>query len=127
MAEGVDLVNVAKTVWEVIKDGAPSAQANSAYCQAMPSKTQIPWEDLKGWQTKSFTISFKMNSKLDDLLGLDPTIDLVLKGEFRYNGHSDKTPGFFLDDFRISCQKVHVDWGWTVNINASVHGNPFNK
>jgi hypothetical protein len=38
MAEGIDILNLAKTGWEVVKDGKPSAQAQSAYCQAMPSK-----------------------------------------------------------------------------------------
>jgi hypothetical protein len=126
MAEGIDLVNVAKTAWEIIKDNKPSAQAQSAYCQAMPSKKKVAWEDLKGWKTLTGEWPYKAYTTLDKWFGLDPSIDLLFHVEFRFGGHTDKTPGLFLDDFRVSCKPNNVDWPWKVNVNASVHGNPYN-
>src|SRR5262249_12589057 len=74
----------------------------------------------------TFEWPFKMWTHLDDWLGLDPSIDLLFHGEYRYGGQADGTPGLFLDDFRVSCKVNNVDWPWKVNVNASVHGNPHN-
>ena len=126
MGEGIDIVNLAKTAWEIVKDSKASATAQSAYCQAMPSKTQVAWEDMKGWQSTTFDWPFKMYTHADKLFGWDPSIDLMLHGECRFKGQADGTPGLFLDDFRVSCSRIHVDIPWKVNINASVHGNPYN-
>jgi hypothetical protein len=127
MAGEVDtIVNLAKTGWEIVKDNKPSSAAQTAYCQAMPAKNQLAWEELAGWKTKSFSWPFKMYTHLDNLLGMDPSIDIEFYGEYQYGGEAETVPGQFLNNFTVWCKKVHVDIPWTVNVNAAIQGNPFN-
>lgn len=123
---GVDLVNLAKTAWDIVKDGKPSASAQSAYCQAMPSKQQLAWEELAGWKTATFDWEYHVPSTLDDWLSLDPSLDLEFHGEYQYGGESPSTPGKFLNNFTVWCKRCDVDWGWSCNVNATTQGNPFN-
>jgi len=125
MAE-LDLVNLGKAAWEIIKDGKPNATAQSAYCQAMPEKKQLAWEELEGWKTKTFKWPFTMKTVWDDWWGSDPTIDIDFFGTYDFGGHNDKTPGSFLNNFSVWCKKCDVDWGWTVNVDATTQGKPKN-
>src|SRR6267142_2935686 len=92
--EIIKLVNEGvKGLWEVVKDGQPSATAQTKYIQVMPSRAQVAWEDLGGWSTKVYDWSFWQNSKLDDWLGLDPSVEVKFHLEFQYGGKTKKAKG----------------------------------
>jgi hypothetical protein len=120
------IVNLAKAAWEIVKDNAPSASANTSYCQAMPSKAQLSWEDLSGWKTASDDWGFRWKTNFDDLLGLGPTIIIDFHLEYDWNGQSSKTAGLFLNNFTVWCKEFHAGWGWTVNVDATTQGNAKN-
>jgi hypothetical protein len=126
MAEGIDWVNLAEKGWAIVKDNKADAKAKSAYCQAMPSKKQIAWEDLKGWKTATFDWPFKMYTHLDDWLGMAPSIDFRFHGEYLFGGQADGTPGLFLNNYRVSCEVENVDMPWSVDVDATVTGAPYN-
>lgn len=121
-----DIVNLAKATWEIVKDNAPSAAAKTCYCQAMPSKKQLSWEQLSGWQTATSDWAWTMNTQFDDLFGTGPHIAVDLHLEYDFGGRSSKTAGLFLNNFTVWCKKIEVGWGWTVNIDATTQGNPKN-
>ena len=126
MSDEIDLVNVAKAAWAVVEDGKPNASAKSAYCQAMPSQKQLGWEKLAGWQTKATHWNYQMFTKWDNIWGLDPTIDIDFQLQYDYGGTTADAKGFFLNNFTVWCSKCDVDWGWTVNVDATTQGNPKN-
>ena len=120
------IVNLGKFGWELIKDNKPVASAQTSYCQAMPAKNQLAWEELAGWKTQSFTWPYKMNTYLDNWLGMHPSIDIEFYGEYQYLGESKTVPGQFLNNFTVWCKKCDVDIPWKVNVNAAIVGNPHN-
>jgi hypothetical protein len=126
-SEIIKLVNEgAKGLWEIVKDGQPSTSAQTKYIQVMPSKTQVDWEELGGWKTKTIDWTFQAYSIADQWFDWDPSIDLALHLEFQYGGQTNKAKGLFLNNFVVWCVKAHADWGWHVNVNASTTGNPVN-
>ena len=130
MADESDIIKLvnegAKGLWEIVKDGQPSTSAKTKYVQVMPSKAQVAWDELGGWKKVEFDWNFRKYSKMDQLMGWDPSIDIDLHLEFQWGGQSKKAKGMFLDNFVVWCVKAHADWGWTVNVNASTTGNPVN-
>jgi len=120
------IVNLAKEGWAIVKDNAPDATAETTYCQAMPDKKQLAWEDLSGWKKASDKWSFQYKTKFYRTFSFGPTVDIDFQLDYLYGGHSDVTPGLFLNNYSIWCKTIDVPWGWTVNVDAKTSGKPFN-
>ena len=121
------IVNLAKETWAIVKDNAPDATAETTYCQAMPEKAQLSWDELYGWKKSSDSWSFQYKTKFYRLFGSGPTVDIDFQLEFLYGGRSDKVPGLFLNNYTVWCKSIDVPWGWTVNVDAKTAGKPFNS
>jgi hypothetical protein len=121
-----EIVNLGKAAWEIVKENRPSATAKSSFCQAMPSKKQLSWEQLAGWKTHSADWECAWITKLADIFGGGPNIVVKLHLEFDWNGQSSKAAGLFLNNYTAWCRSVDVPWGWDVDVDATTQGNPKN-
>jgi hypothetical protein len=132
--QGVSLdsmVNLGKTAWEIVKEGSPTSAAKSAYCQAMPSKKQLPWEEISDWKTFSTewercwqTSFFKGLTPVPS--GADSDIRVKLQLEFDWNGQSKKAAGLFLNNCSVWSKYSKSIKDWHLDVDATVQGNPKN-
>jgi hypothetical protein len=120
------ILNTAKFGWEIVKDGAPVASAQSSFCSAMPK--DVPMTELYGW--KNWTGKFYVN-KYDSwpswLGGPRHVIDAEFRATSVSGGRTDRAPGLFLQSFSIWCKSVDVGWGWSLSANANVKGEAYNS
>ena len=127
MGEGnIDLVNLAKAAWKIVEDGKPSGSSKSSFCQAMPSKSQLGWDELGGGKVIGKSWAYKMQSVLDGWLNLEPSVDMEFQWELRYGATTPKGKGLYIEYFKVTCNKCNVDWGWTANAEAAMIGPPAN-
>lgn len=114
------IVNAGKTAWDIVKDNKAKSGASSSFCAAVPKK--LKFTELSGWKTKSGTWKFK---RLSGFGGVTVDVDLVYS--FDFNGSTDKAPNAkFVNNFTCYAKAVDVSWGYDVNVNATVKGNPIN-
>lgn len=113
-----DVVNTAKTAWDVIKDGKPVAAVTSDFANALPKDTD--WTNLSGWSTqrKEMALSFEVVN----LLGFTTIRMKIVAGWFS-NG-SLNGQGKFINNATL-VSDVYAAWGWNINMTASIK-NPFN-
>ncbi|MCI0683374.1 MAG: hypothetical protein L0Y71_14820 [Gemmataceae bacterium] len=121
------IVNTLKEAWAIVKDNAPDATAETTYCQAMPEKSQLAWEELYGWKKAADKWSFQYKTKFYRTFGFGPTVDIDFELGYLWGGRSDKAPGLFLNNYTVWCKSIDVPWGWTVHVDAKTGGKPFNS
>jgi hypothetical protein len=121
-----EIVNLGKAAWEIVKDNRPNATAKSAYCQAMPSKKQLSWEELAGWKTSSQDWQRAWQTKLSEWTGGSANIVIKFHLEYDWNGQSKKAAGLFLNNFTVWCRSVDAPWGISVDVDATTQGAPKN-
>ena len=125
MSDTADLIgaitNLGKGAWDIVQDGKAKSGAKSAFCSAVP--TDIKFTELYGWKTKTGT----WKRIWETWYGLD-VIEYELTYSFQYGGMSDKAPGaVFVNNFSVWCKSVSVMWGFSISIDASVKGQPYNS
>src|SRR5207245_6651230 len=83
-----DVVNVAKTAWEIMKDGRPVVNATTDFANAVPSG--VPWSALTGWALEPMALRWRYHT--ENALGFNDT-DIYFKLKWHYNGrHSGHGP-----------------------------------
>ena len=93
---GVDVVNLGKFAWDVVKDNAPVANQSSDNANAVPKG--VDFMDMKGWSSEPRRL--KLHYHTENTLGTNATdIDLIC--EWYYNGYATagaaKGPGQFIN------------------------------
>lgn len=114
------IVNAGKTAWDIVKDNKAQSGASSSFCSAVPKK--LKFTELSGWKTKSGSWKFIRMTGFNTV-----AVEVELVYSFDYNGSTAKVPGAkFVNNFACYAKNVDVFWGYDVNINATVKGNPIN-
>jgi hypothetical protein len=117
---GVDtIINGLAKGWEIVKDNRPASSAKGSFCQAIPGN--YPFSKISGWKhtSKSWGLSFH------NLIGEEIcAVEFVL--DYQWGGEINGVKGLFLTNFNVWCKSIDVGWGWTMNVDATVSGNPFN-
>ena len=113
------IIEIGKTVWEIIKEGKPVVDYKTDWAGAVPkgvSWTQLEhFRDYKwgvfGWTFKNAfgaeTVRFRWN--------------FVWSCKGSYNGH-----GSFLMHVGAAVTEIYAAWGFTVNVVCTVDSNPVN-
>ncbi|HEX3744333.1 MAG TPA: hypothetical protein VHW09_10400 [Bryobacteraceae bacterium] len=114
------IINGLDKAWAIVKDNKPDSSAKTSFCQAIPGK--IPFNELYGWKNESMPFSYELKNKLGITV-----IDVQLQLDCLWYGQSTKARGLFLNNFNVWCKSCDVEWGWTLNIDATVSGNAFNS
>ena len=114
------IVNAGKTAWDIVKDNKAQSGASSSFCSAVPKK--LKFTELSGWKTKTGKWKFIRQTGFGN-----NAVEVELVYSFDYNGSTAKVPGAkFLNNFTCYAKSTDVSWGYEVNINATVKGNPIN-
>jgi hypothetical protein len=114
------IVNAGKTAWDIVKDNKASSGAQSSFCSAVPEN--LKFTELSGWKTKSGSWFFRRQNGFGGTM-----VDVELVYSFDWGGTSDKVKGaLFVNNFTCYAKSADVSWGYTVNVDATVKGNPTN-
>jgi len=114
------IINGLSKGWDIIKDGKPVSSAKTTFCQAVPGN--IPFNKLYGWRNETAQWGFTMQNHLGMTV-----VDVELQLDCLWNGQAPTARGLFLNNFAVWCKSIDLDWGWSVDVNATVTGNPFNS
>ena len=119
---GVDIatiVNVALTVWDIIKENAPVINYATDYANAIPK--DAGWLDLENFtDTKYGPFGWVMKDVLNlTLVEFKFYFSYACQGS--YEGH-----GKFLDNVTPSIEHIYAANGWTVNVNTTIPERPTN-
>lgn len=115
------VVNMAKFAWDVIKDGAASADIADSRANAVPQVDD--WLSLTGAQGPNVYSMKYSNSflwPLDDYVHVQFEIQLKWDIGARYKGG-----GAFIPNIWLTVPECFVGWPWNVNISFSAQ-NPTN-
>ena len=111
-----DVVNVAKTAWEIMKDGRPVVNATTDYANAVPSG--VPWSALTGWALEPMALRWRYHT--ENALGFNDT-DIYFKLKWDYNGRH-RGHGRFINRATCIIESHDQAWGNTFESNASIKG-----
>lgn len=108
------IVNIADTIWQVMKDGEPVVNANLKYATAVPDGVES-WTFLTNWSRpvfRTYTVTYRnlFNIKV-------VTFKLAIK--YTYNG-AYQGRGKFLTAVGIDMLEQTVLWGWNMSLMAEV-------
>jgi hypothetical protein len=116
-----DVVNAAKTAWDVIEDGAISPDVATSTCSAMPHV-----DDLTSISAPVGTnhMSRQILYFRDTSDGLEETVRVNWTLNWEY-GSKYKGGGAFIPNCWITVEHAHAVWGWKIDLTMTVH-NPTN-
>src|SRR3954452_13743232 len=109
------IVNAAKFAWDVIKDGAPSADISNSTANAVPQVDD--WQALSDAKGPN---SYRMHDHVDYVWPLDDyehvEFTILLKWDFgaRYKGG-----GAFIPNVWVEVPECFVGFGWHVDIRLT--------
>ncbi len=115
----ITLVNGLDRAWSIVKDGKPDGAAKRRSCQAIPKGMSA--KNLSGWKAETTSWSYVVKNRLNE-----NAVELRFQLRYRWNGQSDTTKGLFLTDCGVWAD-ANTMWGYTVSVEASVKGQPFNS
>jgi hypothetical protein len=114
-----ELVNGGERGWQILRDNKPVGSAKSKSCQALPK--QVKATELTGWKTEKADWTCALKNERNEV-----TVEIDFHLQYRWNGQTPTANGLFLADFGIWAD-AKIPWGYTVNVEASVDGAPFNS
>jgi hypothetical protein len=114
----LDVVNLGKFVWDVVKDNSPVADQKSDNANAVPKGASFT--DLSGWESDPH--SMKLRYHTENIIGTNAT-DINITCEWYYNGKYNGS-GQFINAATVYAS-VDAAFGSTINIKASID-NPMN-
>ena len=114
------IVNGLDKAWTIIKDNKPDSSAKSSFCQAVPGN--IPFNELYDWKSGSTSWPWIK----ENLVGTN-VVEAEFQLDYLWNGRTDSVRGLFLNNYNVWCKSIDVAWGFTVNVDATVSGSPFNS
>jgi hypothetical protein len=114
----LDVVNLGKFVWDVVKDNSPVADQKSDNANAVPKGASFT--DLSGWESDPH--SMKLHYYTENIFGRNAT-DINITCEWYYNGKYNGS-GQFINAATVYAS-VDAAFGSTINIKASID-NPMN-
>merc|ERR1712217_58901 len=106
------IVNAADVAWTIIKEGKPTAELNTKYATATPTKN---WEAMSNWK---HAYTNKATSRWTN--GFYRVIDVAWEVHFLYNGEYNGK-GQYLANIVPKLIKCDVKWRFWLNVDVHVH------
>lgn len=117
----IDIVNVLKTSWEIVRDNAPVVNATSDQANAVPAGSNWTTDLADARGPNYYTFSYVVEHPLFGFEHARVRMRLYWNYGARYRGGGAFIPNCWLDV--LDC---NVGIGWTVNISLNVH-HPENR
>jgi len=108
------IVNFGKKAWNIVSANQPVVNIQTDVANALPTGVAA-WQSMQGWQTpvsKVFHVSY------ENLYGMT-TVDFTYRVLFTPGGNINGR-GAYLTQVTVIPADVHVVWGFTFNMKASV-------
>ncbi|WP_413293080.1 hypothetical protein ACLSU7_16965 [Bdellovibrio sp. HCB185ZH] len=109
-----EVINIGKTVWEIIQSGKPVTNSKFDSANALPAGVKC-WTDLQGWsspQYRTYNVQYKN--------GFDMTVvDFTYRIMYTTNG-SVNGVGRYITNATILPADLSVAWGFEFNVQAGV-------
>ncbi|QDK46348.1 hypothetical protein DOM22_14825 [Bdellovibrio sp. ZAP7] len=109
-----EVVNIGKTVWEIIQAGKPVTSSKFDTANALPSGVKC-WTDLQGWsgpQYRTYNVQYKN--------GFDMVVvDFTYRVMYTTNG-TVKGVGRYITNATILPADLSVAWGFEFNVQANI-------
>ncbi|KIN75252.1 hypothetical protein Z945_81 [Sulfitobacter noctilucae] len=113
-----DIINLGKTAWGIVKDGRPTSESKSAYCNAVP-KT-IPISEIRGWRRNTGSWTFNVLNGW----GMD-AVTCRFHLDYEFAGCTEDMPDAkFLTNVRVTVGSCSVAWGAQFGADATLAGRP---
>lgn len=108
------IVNLAKKVWDIVKENQPVVDINTTYADALPSGI-THWDQVEKWEPTVGTVYGFYAENLYGTRVIDVRYQVI-----RNYGGSYKGKGKYLHRVTIVPLRVDTAWGYTFNFNAKV-------
>lgn len=109
-----DIVNLGKSIWQVVVDNQPVVDVSTQSASALPGRTS-DWRSMQGWKSPR-SLTYRMTYKnLYDMTVVDFSYRLL----FTYGGNVGGK-GQYLTNVTIVPANVNVTWGFKFSATASV-------
>ncbi|QLY24525.1 hypothetical protein [Bdellovibrio sp. KM01] len=109
-----EVVNIGKTVWEIIQAGKPVTNSKFDTANALPSGVKC-WTDLQGWSTpqyRTYNVQYKNGF---DMVVVDFTYRVMYSTNGSVNGL-----GRYIANATILPADLSVAWGFEFNVQANI-------
>jgi hypothetical protein len=108
------VINIGKTIWNIVEAGKPVVNFNSATANALPSGVR-DWTDLQGWKAPR---AYLYETTYQNFYGMD-VVKFSYRVVYTYGGNIDGK-GAYLAQVSVQPAKIDVMWGYTFDADVTV-------
>eukprot|EP00178_Gracilaria_changii_P021629 TRINITY_DN64149_c0_g1_i1.p1 TRINITY_DN64149_c0_g1~~TRINITY_DN64149_c0_g1_i1.p1 ORF type:complete len:264 (+),score=40.53 TRINITY_DN64149_c0_g1_i1:48-794(+) len=109
------IINIAKKVWDFLKEGEPVMNIDEDYGDAVPKGIER-WDQMYGWSAPS---SKSYRHVWKDGFGREIFV-ITYRVMWTHEGKVEGSDGLYVHQAQMVPAEVKVGWGWTVNAQCKV-------
>lgn len=110
-----DIVNIGKTVWQIVDANRPVLHAELPVAHALPRGLQC-WSDLERWnapRTQSYEVVYK------NKFGIE-VVKFRFRLQFTYGGSRAGGRGRYIANATVAASQIDVVWAYTFNARLDI-------